>query len=436
MWQFGAGKDRVSRGGTLALPVDKPLPTGWARKSWISLVSPRLNIALLPPGSVFLRVLQLPAGDPSELGGLVEFQLERLSPLPVNQVVWTAESIVNPNGREQTAIVVIVERSVVEEFLGKLEGAGFVADRLEVPLLRELFAATSPTTGLQLFLRDEVDHQLCLSAWWSEGILRDISIARLVAGAGAPEALVGLLTQTAWAAEVEGWLAAPPPVQIFATADLAQRFRPALEDWSGQSLTQVQPTPVNQVAELTAIAALGPPAGGLVPEETQARTRQQFVDGIWMRGLGILGLTYAMVVVVYLGMLYFKTGKLDDAKSSAIVLGKQYTNTIQLREQMGILEDQVTLKFAALECWRTAAELLPLSLNLTSFTFDKGNSLTFVGYGPAGAAKEVGDFETALRNAKSGDQPLFAAVKTESIEAKGVNSNWRITAQLKRTERQ
>jgi len=45
-------------------------------------------------------------------------------------------------------VVVIAERSVVEEFLGKLEGRGYLADRLEVPMLDQLEATPAMEDGL------------------------------------------------------------------------------------------------------------------------------------------------------------------------------------------------------------------------------------------------------------------------------------------------
>ena len=56
---------------------------------------------------------------------MVELQLEKLSPIPVTQVVWSVHPL--PPSRTatlQTVIVMIVERKVVEEFLGQLEGQG------------------------------------------------------------------------------------------------------------------------------------------------------------------------------------------------------------------------------------------------------------------------------------------------------------------------
>src|ERR1039458_5662094 len=102
----------------------------------------------------------------------MELQLEKLSPMPVAQIVWTIH-ILSRHGHPprqndakpeaqteaatatetkaedlQTVVVVIAERSVVEEFLGKLEGRGYLADRLEVPMLDQLEATPATEDGL------------------------------------------------------------------------------------------------------------------------------------------------------------------------------------------------------------------------------------------------------------------------------------------------
>ena len=47
-------------------------------------------------------------------------------------------------------VLTIVERSVVEEFLGELEGQGYMADRLELPMLDQLQATEVREEGLGL----------------------------------------------------------------------------------------------------------------------------------------------------------------------------------------------------------------------------------------------------------------------------------------------
>ncbi len=167
LWHFDA------KGGGFALnrehrgALDQPLPSRSIAKSWSSLWQPRLNVAWLAPENVFLRIIELPKSNFEETLAMVELQLEKLSPMPVTQIVWTIHILSHrtaPSRRSeagaaaqaagetkpedlQTVVVVIVERSVVEEFLGKLEGRGFLADRLEVPMLDQLEATPATEDG-------------------------------------------------------------------------------------------------------------------------------------------------------------------------------------------------------------------------------------------------------------------------------------------------
>ena len=111
-----------------------------------------MNVAWLPPENVFLRVIELPKSSFGETLSMVELQLEKLSPLPVTQIVWTLQVLPqSPAENLQTVIVVIVERKVVEEFLGKLEKQGFLADRLEAPMLDQLEATPATEDGAWIY---------------------------------------------------------------------------------------------------------------------------------------------------------------------------------------------------------------------------------------------------------------------------------------------
>jgi hypothetical protein len=82
----------------------------------------KLNVACISPDHVFLRVAHLPASSFEETVSMVEFQLEKLSPLAVAQTVWSLQVVPHSKGNLQTVIVLILARSIVEEFLGRLEG--------------------------------------------------------------------------------------------------------------------------------------------------------------------------------------------------------------------------------------------------------------------------------------------------------------------------
>src|ERR1019366_6659908 len=194
-------------------------------KNWAALWQPKLNVAWLPAGSVFLRVLELPAANAGRTFSMVWFQLEKLSPIPVTQSVWTMhvfgthQSAAKADGTVeslQTVVVVIVSRAVVEEFLGRLERDGFLADRLEAPMLDQLEAVSPTEDGTWLFPITIGGQNAALVAWWFGGALRNLSFVTLPAAGDRATELKNQLGLLAMAGEVEGWLTAQPKWHLVA----------------------------------------------------------------------------------------------------------------------------------------------------------------------------------------------------------------------------
>ena len=240
LWQFDA------KGGGFALDrehrvaIDQLLPFRLVAKSWSSLWQPRLNVAWLPPENVFLRVVELPRSSFDETFAMVELQLEKLSPMPVAQIVWTIHVLSRPGGSPrrseagaeaatgeeakaedlQTVVVVMAERGAVEEFLGKLEGRGYLADRLEVPMLDQLEATPATEDGsshrgeaaAEAWIYPVVlaGQSAALVAWWCGGTLRNLSFVVLPPAGDRAKNLKAQLAQLVWAGELEGWLPASP----------------------------------------------------------------------------------------------------------------------------------------------------------------------------------------------------------------------------------
>jgi hypothetical protein len=101
LWQFDAKGGgfrfgpRTSTGGRAAAGATSP-------NRGVHLWQPKLNVAWLPPENVFLRVIELPKSNFEETLAMVELQLEKLSPMPVTQIVWTIHVL--PQRRGAAAI--------------------------------------------------------------------------------------------------------------------------------------------------------------------------------------------------------------------------------------------------------------------------------------------------------------------------------------------
>ena len=150
-------------------------------------------------------------------------------------------------GDLQTVIVLIVARNTVEEFLGKLEGQGYIADRLEMPRLDLLRATTVNQDGAWIYPDPASAAPTALVAWWYGGVLQSLALITL-APTNRPASLKEQLLQMAWAGELEGWVTGPPTWHLVADPQVAAEWEPDLP----RGLEQ----PVEVIGSADSVAAL------------------------------------------------------------------------------------------------------------------------------------------------------------------------------------
>ncbi|HAM70412.1 MAG TPA: hypothetical protein DCM86_02075 [Verrucomicrobiales bacterium] len=439
LWQVTAGGGRFSLSREESLQEAAALNPKVVAKDWNELVKPRLNLSLLPPTQVFLRVVQLPkTEDYAETISMLEFQLEKLSPLPVGQIAWTFELVPSRALSEtQTAILVVVSLQRLEEHLGKLEAAGFLADRVELPFIDQLLALEINRDCALLFPFQAEEGSMLWVAWWYGGALRSIGQVHLPSGEDPGEVIRGQLAQMAWAGELEGWLTGPPRYYLVADELAVLRWKPVLE---GRLDPPAEVVPAAAQAALATLAAKrasqADPRVGLLPKEFTARYRQQWIDRLWMQGLfGLLAL-YVFGLLAYFGITAFKGYQLDSLQTQEIAQANAYTNAIRLHDQVKVLQEQVSLQFAALNCYLVAATNLPTELVLESLNFDRGSKVILYGNGGPEAAPKVFDYNAALKAAKVNDQPLFKLVEGPTVNMKpgGAQIGWNFSCELRKVD--
>jgi hypothetical protein len=431
-WQFARAGEQVELVAEHRGDPTELLPAKWVRKTLRHLWQRKLNVAWLPANRVFLRVIHLPQCDPKELPGMVEFQLERLSPMPVAQVVWTFQVVPALEAQEQTVLVIIAARDAVEEFLGGLETRGFLADRLELPQVQELIASPPARDGVWVYPTQELDRTLCLVAWWSKGRLQNLNLLSLPPGPSAAEQCVHLLKQVAWAGEMDGWLTGDLEWRLVAEESLARVWVPVLREFCGPDLAVDTPVPRARLAALSASSAS---PGNLVPPEFAARYRQQFVDRLWMRSLAALGMVYLLVLVAYFGWLEVMKFRKHSVDGQVAALSARYNQALQLKARLQVLQDQHNLKFAALDCWKAVCETLPEDTTLTSLAFQRGKKLQLFGTVPSDQQSRVTEYTEALGKATANGQAVFGQVSTRSIVAQPNRAaTWSIDCDVKQVE--
>jgi hypothetical protein len=362
-WQFlAANKKFPLQKEEVKLPGEA-LTAKLFAKDWEHLVQPRLNIAWLPTENVFLRVVQLPRAELEETRSMLDLQLEKLSPMPVAQVVWGYEILPQTSSEMQTAVVVIASRHHVDSVLQGMETIGYFADYVQ-------------KTGVWIYTGWGPDLNTCLLAWWQDGVLCHLTLLHLPADQDRASVFQNQLRQMAWTGELEGWLKAEPRFFLVAETEEAEAWKQLFD--LDQPVELVPPIPRPELASLTARrVAANSQHTNLLPPEYTARYKQRFVDRLWMRGLGAA--IYMIGVAVYFGWVEIAKLKLERVTNQVAALSLAYTNTLQLKAQVQVMRNQVALQFAALDCWKAAADNLPTELTMDNFNFERGRRITYIG---------------------------------------------------------
>jgi hypothetical protein len=445
LWQYGAaGESTALLAEDHRAPTDR-LPARLVSKDWRSLWHRKLNLAWLPQDKVFLRVIQLPVSDPSELLPMVELQLEKVSPLPVAQIAWTIETmawktapapIANDDGNAtppaalQTVIVLIVARDLVESLLGDLEGMGYMADRLELPVLHQILTTPAKGDGAWVYPLLEPGKNGGLVAWWYRDTLQNLTWLQLPSTDQWPEALQEQLTQIIWAGELEGWLTSMPQWHLVADDSTLAAWEPALRQFANAPVETHKALPPRELAALSARrASRHESQANLLPREFAARYRQQFIDHLWMGGLLAIGAVYLVCLAVYFAGLQVVMYKKQQVDKEVARLSADYQDALQRKARIQVLQEQIVLKFAALDCWSATAELLPKELTLTSMVFQRGKRLLLNGQAKGDDVGKITDFNEVMSKATSTSTnakaaPLFTKVDPPTSQGGGPGSLW------------
>src|SRR5256885_4445994 len=214
--------------------------------------------------------------------------------------------------------------------------------------------------------------------------------------------------------ELEGGLSPPPKFHISAQAEAAEQWRRYVPPEHAVEI--IAPPNATEIATRTARrAASDKPRVPLLPPEYAARYKQRFMDRLWMRGLGAMLLLYIFGVLIYFAFAQFASFQVGGIESQISALGESYTNTLRLKERVKVLQDQMDLQFAALDCYKAIADKLPPELTLNTMNFDKGRKLQLAGIAPKDAVRPITDFNEEMRKVPVNNQHLFSKVSPPAI---------------------
>lgn len=418
LWHFNVTDKQVTQKAKLNHTEEKPIPPKQVEQTWRQFLQKRLNIAWLPAEHVFLRIVHLPKGeDADETRQMLEFQLEKLSPVPVNQIVWSFQTLPCPDPTQQTVLLVLAERSSIETLLSDLDEAGYQADRIESPLLHALSTIDLDQDCVRIHVQEHDEKSFdCLISWHMSGWVQQVGISKLPKTDQGAKLLIDSLNNTAWSGELEGWLTVVPEVRFVGDDCIPASWLEAAKHWTSKEIhNEPAPDEDEQAHTSAERATRSLSTTNLMLEDIHTKYRQQYIDGLWMSSLGGVAIVYIFAVLLYFVALEWRRGESIDLQTNLRSKANSYTNAMQLQAKVGILQEQVDLKYSALDCLKVISEMMPDGMSLLSFNFRQGKVLTLRGNVPTDESIKVTDYHGFLIDAKVGENPLFASVSDPTI---------------------
>ena len=454
-WRFSKGGNQMKLVDVRDTAIDQPVQAKHLARDTSQMWRPHCqNDAWIPAENVYFRVVHLPHCSDKELPGMVELQLEKISPLPLSQAVWTFEivPIYRPDRNQRTVLVMIAERAVVERYIGDLEKIGYNPDRLEPAVLHQLMATPQGgdmPDGAWIYPSQNKDEEkiVCTVAWWDEGILHNITQIALSSSEHLNE-LTSHLTATTWAGEMEGWLTGDTNWHLVVNNELGSQWLSVLNDWAGKGIQVEEPPELNTLAGAAAARAARPLSqGNLLPPDRRASYHRNDVDRVWGNILAWSVMFYVVLLSVYFVMKSQVTEDEEAAYQANRKAKKTEKEVKELEVEYRLLQEQRELRGTALNVFRVVSKHIPDAITLDSLNFTesrdaKGNNIVLRGRVSQDDTQPLQDYalalaaETVEKTIKDGQRiqdNLFSEVKPPNTDARaGGYLTWTIVCILKR----
>lgn len=347
---------------------------------------------------VLLRVMELPTVNDEELASMVALQIDKFCPFPVETMV-TGFEVLKREGTVSRVLIGAVRKEVVDEQGVALKEAGLSIDRVDATVLGwcELLqrAGEIGHEGRQVVvLLDEAVPEVIV---FDEGLpvtFRSLGACQTLSGEAWETELAHEIGYTLLTSELEHGGAVTRRVSVWTRESDARGVVTHIQDECGCDVHMKSLDELGSVSEGIAHRAwagrgmdLTPPAWREAEHHRRFRKRMTMavavVAGVWLFG----------AVVVWGGTA------IERAREAAF--SREQTRwrepaleVRELRRRVSIVKRYMDRTDSALEYLRAVSEVLPPGVELTSFSYRKGEELRLSG--EADTVEQVYAFKNEL----------------------------------------
>ena len=369
----------------------------------------------LPASQVFTRIMTLPLLDPEELAGAVALQVDKFSPFPVEQIVFSYE-ILQQTDAETSVLIAISQQTSVEAWGTVPRQAGMQLSRVDCAALGAWQAlrkqgALDTTRRQSLLLLDQ-----------DEVVLLTHDAGRLlsISGLGPPgnfsdsDACADLAEEVArilMEAEADHGVVEASELALlsYETSVALDTLQEALAEAVEMQVVQMAGQPFPDIAggllqrSLAVPNAVSTPLNLIPPEWVRDADTRRFRNRMIVIGSGLLGL-WMLLLAGGLGYFAWERVRLEQLREREEDWRRPANVIRSMRLQANLIDRYHDRTYSALEVLREISALQPGGVDLVSFTYRRADGLEIIGEADSGA--QVLQFNERLN-----DSALFRDVR-------------------------
>ncbi len=385
---YRRGQSSSLESGTIA-NITEPLPAGLdAKRAGATTIA-------LPASQIVTRILTLPLRDKEELAGAVALQVDKFSPFPVEQMVYSYE-ILQQTEEETVVLVAMAQHVSVAEWGHALREAAVHIERVDCAALgawhdlvkqgkldaqrRQSFLLLD--TDEAVLLTHDRGHLLSISGLGAPGDFADSSVCTDLS-----EEVARILMET----DADYGIGEKAQLMVLAASaeDSLVALGEALAEATGIEVVQPDQYTFPDIAggilqRSLAVSATQSGLLNLIPSEwVRDADSRRFRDKLMAIGGGLLAL-WLVLLGGGLGYLAWERATLEQLREREQQWLRPANAVRSMRLQVNLIDRYRDRTHSALEVLREVSSLLPEGIDLVSFTYRKGDGLEIIGEADSG----------------------------------------------------
>ena len=374
---------------------------------------------------VLCQILRLPATERTELKQMLDLQIDNITPLPLEEVVYSFEPLAVADGQTRV-LVAIARKSKVNERVEALESAGLQPEMVSVDVLA-MFRALARRNLLAT--DDHLNVLVILGSVSADVIVYSqvvpLAVRSIVLGAEGESVLREELQRTFVATEAGQPERAMGGVIFLAPGEelkaFAEKVAGGLTAQSSFLTNGTVPSPALSLCLQYAAGEAAPL--NLLPEEWRQKRQTKALRRRLIRGAIAVGIVYILALTAFVTLLAVKNAHLSGVNREIKSREGDFIAARELQGRLIAMRNQLDTKSSALEVLREITVRMPKDMQLTSFVFKKDMTLSLKGQAPSGAVAL--DFQGRLQQCD-----LFSKVSGRSDTVGGL-TKFDLTCTLK-----